>query len=244
MSHPPTLKTSTAKLAVSRPGCRAPANPNMQRGTGCHHDQHSTSSPFRSKRLRTEGQLPPVDKNGHLSARFCVMRRERRRLLDLSMRVTVYNPLTASSYWRMAAVLTELRHDAVIGRPGTQKRVAVDAPPVSRTNSTEHGVFYGDFDVVLTSQTEVLVCRCSSRLAGSDKDIGDGYGCPPLPLSGRCGAVVVKKTVSDISVSLFSSCPPSHLEGVKQHLGGKRWMLCTKGLLDYSRLFQHVACRC
>ena len=42
---------------------------------------------------------------------------------------TVYNPLTASSYWRMVAVLTELRHDAVIGLPGTQKRVAVDAPP-------------------------------------------------------------------------------------------------------------------
>ena len=73
--------------------------------------------------------MPLVDKNGHLSARFCVMRRKRRRLLDLSMRVTVYNPLTASSCWRMAAVLTELRHDAVSGLPGTQKRVAVDAPP-------------------------------------------------------------------------------------------------------------------
>ena len=33
------------------------------------------------------------------------------------MRVTVYNPLTASSYWRVAAVLTELRHGAVIGLP-------------------------------------------------------------------------------------------------------------------------------
>ena len=54
--------------------------------------------------------------------------RKRRRLLDLSMRVTVYNSLTASSYWRVAAVLTEVRHDAVIGLPGTQKRVAVDAP--------------------------------------------------------------------------------------------------------------------
>ena len=38
------------------------------------------------------------------------------------MRVTVYNPLTASSYWRIGAVLTELRHDAVIGLPGRQKR--------------------------------------------------------------------------------------------------------------------------
>ena len=75
------------------------------------------------------GQVTLADNNGHLSACFRVMRRKRRRFLDLSMRVTVYNPLTASSYWRMTAVLIELRHDAVIGLPGTQKRVAVDAPP-------------------------------------------------------------------------------------------------------------------
>ena len=48
------------------------------------------------------GQVTLADNNGHLSARFCVMRHWRRRILDLSMRVTVYNPLTASSYWRMA----------------------------------------------------------------------------------------------------------------------------------------------
>ena len=108
------------------------------------------------------------------------MRRKRRRLLDLTMRVTVYNPLTASSYRRMAAVLTELRYDAVIGLPGTQKRVAVDAHRlISRTNSTVHGVFHVDYDVELTSQTEVLVCRCSSRLVGTDKDICDGYVARP-----------------------------------------------------------------
>ena len=78
------------------------------------------------------------------------MRRERRRLLDLSMRVTVHNPLTASSCWGMAAVLTESRHDA-------------------------HGVSRGDFDAELTSQTEATVCRCSSRLVGTDKDTCDGY---------------------------------------------------------------------
>ena len=53
-----------------------------------------------------------------------------------------------------------------------------------------------------------------------------------------------KKRSRTLSVSLFSTCLPSHLEGVKQHLGGKRWMLCTNGLMDYSCLFQHVACRC
>ena len=45
----------------------------------------------------------------------------------------------------MAAVLTEYRHDAVIGLPGTQKSVAVDASRlISRTNSTVHGVCHGD----------------------------------------------------------------------------------------------------
>ena len=77
----------------------------------------------------TVGQVTLADNNGHLSACFCVMCCKRRRLLDLSMRVTVYNPLTASSYWRMAAVLTELRHYTVVGLPGTQKRVAVYAAP-------------------------------------------------------------------------------------------------------------------
>ena len=74
-------------------------------------------------------QVTLADNSGHLSACFCVMCREWRGILDLSMRVIVYNPLTASSYWRMAVVLTEWRHDAPIGLPGTQKRVAVDAPP-------------------------------------------------------------------------------------------------------------------
>ena len=67
-----------------------------------------------AKRLRTEGQLPPAHKNGHSSAGFRVTRRVRRRLLDLSMRVTVYNPMTASSDWGRAAVPAEWRHDAVI----------------------------------------------------------------------------------------------------------------------------------
>ena len=120
-------------------------------------------------------QVTLADNNGHLSARFCVMRRKRRRLLDLSMRVTVYNPLTASSYWRMAAVLTELGHDAVTGLPGRQKRVAEDAPPCESHKINSAWGLSRDFDVMLTSQTEVLVCRCSSRLVGSDKDICDGY---------------------------------------------------------------------
>ena len=34
---------------------------------------------------------------------------------------------------------------------------------------------------------------------------------------------------SDTFVSLFSTCLPSHPEGVKLHLGGRRWMLCTNG---------------
>ena len=63
---------------------------------------------------------------------------------------------------------------------------------ISRTKSTVRGVIHGDFDVELTSQKEALVCRCSSRLVGTVKDICDVVCCPPLPLNGRCGAAVVK----------------------------------------------------
>ena len=83
-----------------------------------HFHHHS---PFCSFWFCKVGHVTLADNNGHLSACFCVMRRKRRRLLDLGMRVAVYNPLTASFYWRMAAVLTELRHDAVIGLPGTEE---------------------------------------------------------------------------------------------------------------------------
>ena len=87
-----------------------------------HHHRHHKHPHHQSLFIKVlhSGQVTLADNNGHLSARFCVMRRERRASFwDLSMRVTVYNPLTASPYWRMAAVLTELRHDAVIGLPGT-----------------------------------------------------------------------------------------------------------------------------
>ena len=36
---------------------------------------------------------------------------------------------------------------------------------------------------------------------------------------------------------LFSTCLLSHLDGVKEHLGARRWMLCTNGLMGYSCLF-------
>ena len=45
---------------------------------------------------------------------------------------------------------------------------------ISLANSTVLGVCRGDFDVVLTSQTEALVFRCSSHPDGSDRDISDG----------------------------------------------------------------------
>ena len=170
------------------------------------------------------------------------MRRKRRRLLDVSMRVTVYYPLTASSSWRMAAVLTELKHDAVIGLPGTQKRVAVDAPPYQSHKFNEAWGLSWEFrrGAYESNRSAGLSLLFSSRWyrQGHLRRVC----CPPFPLSGRCDAAVVK-TVSDTSVSLFSTCLPSHLQGVKQHLGGRRWMLCTNGLMDYPCLVQHVACR-
>ena len=44
-----------------------------------------------------------------------------------------------------------------------------------------HGVFHWNFDVELLSQTEVLVCRCSSRLVGTDKDFATSMlSAPPV----------------------------------------------------------------
>ena len=187
------------------------------------------------------GQVTLADNNGHLSACFCVMRRERRRLLDLSMRVTVCNALTASSYWRMAAVLTELRHDTVIGLPGTQKRVAVDAPPYqSHKFNGAWGLSWGFRRGAYESNRSAGVSLLFSSRWYRQRHLRR-VCCKPLPWSGRCGAAVEKR-VSDTSVSLFSTCLSSHLEGVKQHLGGRRWMLCTDGLMGYSCHFQHVAC--
>ena len=108
------------------------------------------------------------------------------------MRVTVYNPLTASSYWRMAAVLTELRHDAVIGLPGTQKRVAVDAPPYqSHKFNGAWGLSWGFRRGAYESNRSAGV-----SLLFSSRWYRQGHlrrvCCPPLPLSGRCGAAVVK----------------------------------------------------
>ena len=146
--------------------------------------------PFCSLRFCTVGQVTLADNNGHLSARFCVMRRKRRRLLDLSMRVSVYNPLTASSYWRMGAVLTELRHDAVIGLPGTQKRFAVDAPPSHKFNGA-WGLSWGFRRGAYESKRSAgVLLLFSSRWyrQGQLRRVC----CPPLPLSGRCGAAVVK----------------------------------------------------
>ena len=86
----------------------------------------------------------------------------------------IYQYCTDSSgAWRMAAALTELRHDAVLDFQGHRRELRWTHRLVSRTNSTVHGVFHGHFDVELTSQTEALVCRCSSRLVGTDKDICD-----------------------------------------------------------------------
>ena len=68
---------------------------------------HSSSSsrwqqPLLFMKVCTVEQVTLAANTGHLSACFCVVRRKRRRLVDLSMRVTVNNPLTASSCWRMA----------------------------------------------------------------------------------------------------------------------------------------------
>ena len=78
------------------------------------HHHHHHHGPLSVNFFCTAGQVTLAGNNGPLSAGFRVTRRVRRRLLDLSLRVTVYNPMTASSDWRRAAVPAEWRHDVVI----------------------------------------------------------------------------------------------------------------------------------
>ena len=117
-------------------------------------------------------QVTLADNNGHFSACFCVMRRERWRLLDL--------------------VLTEMRHDAVTRLPGTQKRVAVDAPPhQSHKFDCAWGLSWGFWRGAYESNRSAGV-----SLLFSSRWYRQGHlrrvCCPPLPLSGRCGDAVVK----------------------------------------------------
>ena len=118
-------------------------------------------------------------------------RRVRRRLLDLGMRVTVYNPLAASSYWRIAAVLAELRHDAAIGLPGSQRRVVGDAPPYqSHKSNGGWGLSWGFRRGAHESNSGAGV-----SLLFSTRWFRQGHlrqvCSPPLSPSGRCGAAVV-----------------------------------------------------
>ena len=78
-------------------------------------------------------QMTLAGNNGLLSACFCVMRRQAAPS-GLRFRVTVYNPLTASSCWRLAAVLAEFWHDAVIGLPRdtAKSRGRCAAPPIAQ----------------------------------------------------------------------------------------------------------------
>ena len=134
------------------------------------------------------------------------------------MRVTVCKPLTASSYWRMAAVLTELRHDAVIGLPGTQKRVAVDAPPCQshRFNGAwalSWGFRRGAFESNRSAGVSLLFSSLWFRQGHLRR-----VCCPPLPLSGRCGALVVKNGLGHFCFIVLYLPPDSVGHAPKNHM--------------------------
>ena len=101
------------------------------------------------------------------------------------MRVTVYNSLSASNYWRLAAVLTESRHYAVIELPGTQRRVAVDAP------LCQSHKFEGYRCGACESNRSAGVSLLFSARWFRQGHLRRVYS-PPLSLSGRCGAAVIK----------------------------------------------------
>ena len=139
------------------------------------------------------------------------------------MKVTVYNPLTASSYWRMATVLTELRHDAVIGLPGTQKRVAADAPPYQSHKfngawSLSWGFRRGAYESNRSAGMSLLFSSRWHRQGHLRR-----VCCPPLLLSGRRGAAVAKNGIGHFCL-LFSTCLPSHPEDAGCCVQMDRWV--------------------
>ena len=115
--------------------------------------------------------MPPVDKNGRLSAGFRVMRRVRRRVLDLSMRVTVCNPMTDSSDWTRAAVPAEWRHDAVIMFSEDESLSRIQSSSVLQASTSFHD----------TERTRKSKC-CKSVTEEATTGVGydgvvKGYGC-------------------------------------------------------------------
>ena len=157
------------------------------------------------------------------------------------MRVTVCNPLTASSYWSgCRSHRIETRCCNWTSRDTEEScggRTTLSVAQIQRC--------MGSFMEISTWSSRVKQkCWCVVAFLVSlvqTRTFATYYVArPPVERTMWCRGG--KKTVSDTSVSLFSTCLPSHLEGVKQHLGGRRWMLCTNGLMGHSYLFQHVAC--
>ena len=136
--------------------------------------------------------------------------------------------LTCRQQWTFVSMLL----CDVIGLPGTQKRVAVDAPPYqSQQFNGAWGLSWGFRRGAYESNRSAGVSLLFFVSLVQTRTLATGM-LPATPLERTLRCSSGKKTASDTYVSLFSTWLPSHPEGVKLHLGGRRWMLCTNGLMS------------
>ena len=111
-----------------------------------------------------------------------------------------------------------------------QKRVAVDAPPYQSHKfngawGLSSGFRRGAYESNRSAGVSLLFSSRWHRQGHSRR-----LCCPPLSLSERGGAAVVNNGLGHFCFIVL--CLLSHLDGVKQHLGTRRWMLCTIGLMS------------
>ena len=169
------------------------------------------------------GQVTLADNNGH-----CVMRRKRRRSSGsqhegYSLQLTDGFVLLEND---CRSHRIETRYCNRTSRDTEESSGGRTALSVAQTQRSM-GSFMGISTWCLRIKQK---CWCAVALLVSlvqTRTFATGK-LPATPVERTMWCRGGKKTASDISVSLFSTCLPSHLEGVKQHLGGKRWMLCTK----------------
>ena len=184
-------------------------------------------------------------KNGHLSARFCVMRRKRRRFLDLSMGyclqptdgfVLLQNGCRSHRIETRCCKWTSRDTEESCGG-----RTALSVAQIQRSMGSFMGI--STWCLRVKQKCWRVVALLVSLV--QTKTFATGMvPATPFKRTMWCrGGKKRPRTLLFCFIFLFLPAT-SHLEGVKQHLGGKRWMLCTNGLRDYSCLFQHVACRC
>ena len=187
------------------------------------------------------------------------MRRVRRRLLDLSMRVTVHNPMTASSDWRRAAVPAEWRHDAVIMFSEDETLPRIQSSSVLQASTPFHDTRWTRKNKCCKSVTEEattgvgyegVVKGCGYVFALRDSGVLNFEYDLICALQARVGGFEpadIENVVSEIGILIspkfdnMKGCRVLLNDGIVRanvvKIGGKRARVCAHGRVDKGRLF-------